>query len=177
MSTLLVTVEFPPNSGNGISSWSWDLAHALSDSGKPIQVLTQAHPAAQQLDSHLPFPVHRMRGRSWGRWQQWWARLAGGRLLSPNMSVVFSTWRLAQRLGPAAHRAGCHVGVAAHGSDLTRLHQRESGFHRVDQITHSWLPVSSFLADELRRLGASAPIQILPMPINIASTVTDFMGS
>ena len=167
MSTLIVTVEFPPDGGNGIASWSWDLAHALSEAGESVQVLAKAHPKADAFDPQLPFTVHRMPGRSWGSWQQWWARLAGGRLLSPKMNIIFSTWRIAQRLGPLAHRAGCRVGIAAHGSDITRLHNGESGFHRVDGITHSWLPVSSFLASELHRLGARAPIHVLPMPMNI----------
>ena len=118
MSTLLVTVEFPPNDGNGISSWSWDLP-ALSSSGEPIQGLTQPIVLLRHL-----IPTYLPSSSNAG------AFLVGsiGGLGSLAVVIVTQdesglfTWRVAQRLGPAAHKAGCRGGVAAHGSDLTRTH-------------------------------------------------------
>jgi glycosyltransferase involved in cell wall biosynthesis len=166
MSTLLVTLEFPPDSQGGIASWAWDLAWALHRSGESVHVLAKNGPGSAS-DAVLPFSVTRMRGRSWGRWQHIWARLAGGRMLGGQPRVVFSTWKMATRLGPVAKEAGCRVGIAAHGSDLTRLMDTEPGLLRADQCADCWLPASEFLASELQRVGATSPIRVLPMPLQI----------
>jgi glycosyltransferase involved in cell wall biosynthesis len=168
--TLLLTLEFPPDDQSGISSWAWDLAWALHRSGDEVTVLAKAGPKAKQSDESLPFRVIRMHGRSWGRWQGLWARIAGGRQLRSSHRVIFSTWRLAVHLAPRAAAQGCRVGVAAHGSDLTREQKATPGLLAVDECLTSWLPVSSFLETELRRLGLSGASQVLPMPLRTERT-------
>ncbi len=165
MQTLLLTLEFPPGDRSGISSWAWDLAWALHRAGEEVTVLAKASPDAQQFDASLPFPVTRMHGRSWGRWQGIWARIAGGRKLRSAHRVIFSTWRLAVHLAPRAAAQGCRVAVAAHGSDLTRLEEAEPGLQAVDSCLDCWLPVSQFLETELRRLKLAGTSRVLPMPL------------
>lgn len=165
MQTLLLTLEFPPDDQSGISSWAWDLAWALHHSGDEVTVLAKAGHGSQQLDASLPFRVIRMQGRSWGRWQGLWARIAGGRRLRSSQRVIFSTWRLAVQLAPRAAAQGCRIGVAAHGSDLTREQKAAPGLRAVDECLTSWLPVSSFLETELRRLGLTGASRVLPMPL------------
>ena len=163
-----MTLDFPPVYTGGIASWAEDLAQALHARGEAVTVLARATPDSAAEDQARPYPVRRMPGRSWARRQGLWALLSGiSRLRSPNtLRVLFATWPLATLLGPAAAAAGASVGVAFHGSDLTRLATPNPSFARVIGAAGALLPVSAFLAGELERLGAPMErVTVLPMPL------------
>lgn len=168
MSWLLVTLDFPPASLGGIASWASDLALALHAAGEQVTVMARAARGAD--DRALPYPVIRVPGRSWARWGGVWTALAGaGRVLSggDELRVLFATWPLATLLGPMARRAGARVGIACHGSDLTRLAAPTAALKRALGSADVLLPVSEFLSSELARLGACTPVRVLPMPLPV----------
>lgn len=166
MSWLLVTHDFPPGYTGGIASWAEDLAAALHASGEEVSVLARATADAREADALRPYPVRRMAGRSWARWGAWWVALAGApRALRGGLRVIFSTWPLASALGPIVRAAGGSVGVAFHGSDLTRLAAPTPAFQRAVGSANALLPVSRFLAGELERLGVRERVRVLPMPL------------
>ena len=168
MSTLLVTLDFPPAFTGGVASWAEDLAGALHRAGEPVTVLARATGDTAASDRARPYPVRRMPGRSWARHQGLWALLSGLPRLGAgrDLRVIFATWPLASLLGPAAAAAGASVGVAFHGSDLTRLPAPSPAFRRAIGAATALLPVSGFLASELGRLGAPTErARVLPMPL------------
>lgn len=165
---MLVTLDFPPASLGGIASWASDLAQAMHAAGERVTVMARAASGAD--DRALPYPVVRVPGRSWARWGGLWTALAGAAPVlrgGAGLRVIFATWPLATLLGPLARRAGARVGIAFHGSDLTRLRPPDAGFARALASAHALLPVSGFLASELARLGVVAPARVLPMPLSL----------
>lgn len=168
MSWLLVTQDYPPGFTGGIASWAEDLAGALHRAGETVEVLARATGETQDHDRASPWPVRRVEGRSWGRWQGLWAALAGVSRVGAGTTVLFSTWPLAALLGPVARRRGARVAIAFHGSDLTRLATPTLGFRTALRSAHALLPVSAFLAGELRRLGYPDST-VLPMPIDLGA--------
>lgn len=163
---LIVTGDLPPSFTGGVASWVEDLASALVEQGDVVTVLGRAGGSADAAwDAARPFAVRRVPGRSWARWQHWWTDLWGRGLLSEVDAVVFSTWPLARRLGPAAQARALPVAIAFHGSDLTRLEAPPEGFGSALRGA-ALLPVSAFLSGELLRLGAPAG-RVLPMPLRV----------
>lgn len=168
MSWLLVTHDLAPAYTGGVASWTEDLARALSAAGEEVAVLARHSPGCAAWDAARPFPVLRARGRSWARWGGTWTALAGALPVlrgGAGLRVVFSTWKLAVHLGPLARRAGARVAIAFHGSDLTRQRAPSPPFARALESAHALLPVSAFLAGELRRLGVTRAARVLPMPL------------
>ncbi|MCK6504151.1 glycosyltransferase family 4 protein [Myxococcota bacterium] len=166
---LLVTGDLPPTFTGGVASWVDDLAGALVAGGDTVTVLGRAgrggdRVAERTWDLARPYPVRRMWSRSFAQWQAWWVDLHGASLLRDADAVLFSTWPLACRLGPRARARGLPVGVAFHGSDLTRLAAPSPAFRAAVDAATALLPVSRFLAGELARLGAG-PATVLPMPL------------
>lgn len=169
---LLVTGDLPPTFTGGVASWVDDLACALVAGGDRVTVLGRAGRggdgrAEQAWDRARPYATRRMWARSWAQWQAWWVELHGASLLRQADAVLFSTWPLAERLGPRARRGGLAVGIAFHGSDLTRLAAPPPAFRAAVEGATALLPVSRFLAGELARLEAG-PATVLPMPLSTA---------
>ncbi len=163
MRWLLVTGDLAPAFTGGVASWVEDLARALVEAGHSVTVLGRG-PGDRAWDAAQPFAVRRIPARSWQRWQAFWVEAWGRGLLGRADALVFSTWELATRLAPLA-LPRIPVGIAFHGSDLTRLSAAPPGFQRAVQGA-TLLPVSAFLSRELVRLGA-APGRVLPMPLRV----------
>jgi len=165
---LLVTGDLPPTFTGGIASWIEDLARALVGAGHRVTVLGRAGrdtaAAEAAWDASRPYRVHRMWTRSWQRWQARWVDLHGRSLLAGVDHVLFSTWALAPHLGARARARGLPVGIAFHGSDLTRLPSPPPALAAALAASTARLPVSAFLAGELARLGGQATA-VLPMPL------------
>lgn len=163
---LLVTLDFPPGFDGGIASWTMDLALALQGAGRPVAVLARRTGDTRAHDAALPFPVHRMPGRSWRRWQGLWAALGGALRLDPDTVVVATSWRLLPQLLPLARRRGARTVCTFHGSDLTRADGSEPDLQRVLQHCDALLPVSQFLSRILHDYGAPPErVAVLPMPL------------
>ncbi len=149
----LVTTDFPPQEG-GIATWAAATAIALHRAGERVEVHARARTGV--VPAAWPFPVHRMWGRSWRRWQGVWAaasvlpRVRGGDV------VVCATWPLATNLVGRVPR----LGVAYHGSDLTRAPAPAALHHVCDAAVN--LPVSRFLGGLL-----GVPHTVLPAPIDV----------
>ncbi len=168
---LLVTGDLPPGFVGGVASWVHDLALAATAAGHRVTVLGRAgrdRSTERSWDAAQPYTVRRAWGRSWNRWRAWWIDLAGRALLADCDAVVFATWPLAVRLAPRAARAGLPVGIAFHGSDLTRLAAPPPALTTACRSARALLPVSRFLAGELQRLGQGESGVLktpLPMPL------------
>lgn len=169
MSWLLLTQDFPPTFTGGIANWADDLATALSEAGERVVVLARATGDTRLHDQSCPYKVVRMHGRSWGRFQGLWAGLHAVGRVSRATRIVAATWPLATGILPLVRATGAWLGVACHGSDLTRLRECPEGLQKVAERADAFLPVSRFLAGELDRLGVSeaVPRQVLPMPLQI----------
>lgn len=172
MAYLIATQDFPPGFTGGIASWAEDMAEVLHRAGESVTVLARATEGTAAHDKERPYKVVRMVGRSWGRWQGLWTALAGlPHLRNPKeLRVLFATWPLAAGLGPIASAAGAQVGVAFHGSDLTRTVVPTDNFRRAIASARDLFPVSNFLATELERLGVPRErVRVLPMPLALPS--------
>jgi len=177
---IVLTQDFPPGFVGGIASWVEDLAVALTDQGQPTTVYARRTGDTSDFDQRFPAAVHRCWGRSWRRWQGLWMRLAVGRRLSNQDRIIAATWRLATHLLPSISRSGARLAVAFHGSDLTRLTEAPAELQRVVGAADVLLPVSGFLADELKRLGlvedGDPRVHILPMPVRNQPSATPGTG-
>ena len=164
MRVLLVNYEYPPF-GGGAGNATQEIGRTLARMGHTVTVLARRTGQTTDADAAWPFEVVRVRGRSWGRLQGLWMALAAWPRLDAQTRVICATWRLAT--GIAHSLRGAQLGVAFHGSDLTRLTAAPAGLERVVKAAAALLPVSGFLADELARLlpEAALPITVLPMPI------------
>ena len=163
MHYLLLTRELAPGRPGGVASWSDDLARALHAAGRRVTVLVERRGAAETVER--PYAVVPVRGRSWAKYQGLWMALASAAWVRRRDVVVLSaTWPLATLL--PFRRVPLLVG--AHGSDVTRLESATAPFRRVAQRAH-WLPVSSYLAGELQRLGVP-PGRVHPLPWPIVPT-------
>jgi len=163
---LIVTQDFPPAFSGGIASWAADLAGALAQTGAPVTVLARRTGDTREADARWPFRVARMWGRSWNRWQGWWALGAAWPRLGPDTRVICATWPLATQLAPRLR--GARLAVAFHGSDLSRLHAAPPALTALVPRVRAFLPVSRFLSGRLTDLCPHAPpaaIHILPMPM------------
>jgi glycosyltransferase involved in cell wall biosynthesis len=163
---LLVTQDFPPGFTGGIASWADDLASALSAAGEQVEVFARRTGDTQAGDSAAPYPIIRMRGRSWNTWQGWWALRAVWPRLSSDVRVICATWPLATQL--SGHLRGARLAVAFHGSDLSRLTAAPPALKHLTRRADAFLPVSGYLADRLRTLCPDTPperIHVLPMPL------------
>ena len=136
---LLITQDFPPGFTGGIASWAADLALTLSAAGHTVTVLARRTGQTTDADAAWPFEVVRVRGRSWGRLQGLWMALAAWPRLDAQTRVICATWRLAT--GIAHSLRGAQLGVAFHGSDLTRLTAAPAGLERVVKAAAALLPV------------------------------------
>jgi len=165
VSWLLVTQDFPPGFDGGIASWTLDLAHALHGAGETVTVLARSTKDTAAHDEALPFPVVRMRGRSWGNWQGLWALIAG--LSRRGDRIICATWGLSTGL---RRLPGVRLAVAFHGSDLTRLSQVPPPQRAVLDASTALLPNSRFMADLLERLsgGPDPRVRVLPMPLQVS---------
>ncbi len=163
----LVTLDFPPDFDGGVASWAEDLARALVDAGHPVTVYARYTGRSGEYDGILPFPVMRMMGRSWQRWQAWWVRMQVAPRLKKGDIVLFASWRLAFLLGPIAAQKGSKVGVFFHGSELTELSRTPFGLKLVLRHVHWLFPVSRFLADQLSRHSAD-PSKVRVVPMHLA---------
>ena len=162
MKVHLVSVDFPPERDGGVASWAEDLGRALVGAGADVVVYTRSAPKTRAYDAALPFPVVRMVGRSWGRWQAQWVAAQVGWRLRHGDRLLFSTWPAGAILGPWAAGRGVKVGVAFHGSELTRLHAPPEALTRLLRVATACLPVSDFLSARLRALGGRG--RPVPMP-------------
>lgn len=169
MSWLILTQDFPPAFTGGIAHWAEDLATALAQAGEEVVVMARSTGDTRRHDQACPYKVVRMHGRSWGRLQGLWAGLQAVGRVSSSTRIVAATWPLATGLLPLVRATGAWLGVACHGSDLTRLGTCPEGLQRVAGRASAFLPVSRFLAGELDRLGVSeaVPRHVLPMPLPI----------
>ena len=167
MRFLLLTQDYPPTALGGVAAWAADLAAALHEGGEAVVVLARSQPGVAAADAASPWPVIRMAGRSWGRWQGLWSLLAAGPRLARGDVLIAATWELAAWLAPLREALGVRLLVAAHGSDLTRLAAAPPALRRVDAAVTGWVPVSGFLGQELRRLGLRGPVTVMPMPLDL----------
>lgn len=163
----LVTLDFPPDFDGGLASWCEDLARALVAAGEETVVHARYTGTSAEYDTLLPFPVVRMRGRSWSRWQGVWVVPQVSPLVKDGDRVVFATWRLAELLAPILHHRGVPFAVAFHGSDISTLTRTPRGLRRAMSGAKALFPVSSFLADRVRAHGGEP--RVLPMPLRIGS--------
>lgn len=165
----LVTEDFPPGFCGGIASWTMDLALALHAQSETVQVYARHTGKTSAHDQGLPWHTTRMRGRSWARWKSRWAQWALRGAIQPGDRVVFTHWGLAVHGSAAIKRAGASLGLSFHGSDLTQLHAAPAELKQTIQQADALLPVSSFLASELLRLGLTTEddsrVHRLPMPV------------
>ncbi len=148
----LVTTDFPPQSG-GLSTWTAAAARALHAAGESVEVHARARSGADPRD--WPFPVHPMWGRAWATWQGVWAAASVLPRVRAGDRVLCATWPLAMKLVGVVD----HLGVAYHGSDLTRSPVHAALHHVCDRAVN--LPVSRFLGGLL-----GAPYTVLPAPID-----------
>jgi phosphatidylinositol alpha-1,6-mannosyltransferase len=63
MRLLFVTQDFPPDVG-GIQTYSWEVAHRLSNRVEHLAVVAPEQPNAASVDRTVPFSIHRLPGRS-----------------------------------------------------------------------------------------------------------------
>lgn len=62
MRVLFVTQDFPPDRG-GIQTYSWEVAHRLSDQVEALEVVAPRRPGVASVDRAAPFSVTRLPGR------------------------------------------------------------------------------------------------------------------
>jgi phosphatidylinositol alpha-1,6-mannosyltransferase len=62
MRLLFVTQDFPPDRG-GIQTYSWEVAHRISDQVEAAEVMAPRRSDAASVDQTAPFPVTRVPGR------------------------------------------------------------------------------------------------------------------
>jgi phosphatidylinositol alpha-1,6-mannosyltransferase len=165
----LVTEDFPPGFVGGIASWAEDLASALVENGETVTVHARRCGDTAEHDHALPYDIRRMRGRSWSRWRGRWAQLSLAGTLGPGDRVLAATWGMSTQCLGAIKRKGAVLGIAFHGSDLTRLTEAPEDLQEVVDAATALLPVSNFLASELLRLGLVQPgdprVRVLPIPL------------
>ena len=154
---VLLSRDLPPGRVGGVASWTDDLARALVEDGREVEVYAESR--SVEADPDRPYMVHPVRGRSWARWQSTWMAMAAGRAaMGAEGVVIAATWRLATVLV----RLGSRVLVGAHGSDITRMEGVPAAFAAL-RDTVDFLPVSQFLAGRLVDLGVS-PTRVHPLP-------------
>ena len=146
MKWILCTEDFPPNFIGGVASWAHDLATALSNQGEDVVVFARNTTDSKEFDSQSSFPVRRIKGRSWGQHKAKWVRLALQGVRGD--IVLFATWELATLAAPYVHKRGIRVGIAVHGSDITRANIPIARLQQVAKFVHHWFPVSHFLSQE-----------------------------
>ncbi|HCH64532.1 MAG TPA: hypothetical protein DFR83_17125, partial [Deltaproteobacteria bacterium] len=101
----------------------------------------------------------------WQQWQGVWMGAAALPQLDSDTVVLGASWRLVSALA-RLHRSGM-VLAGAHGSDLTRIGADARWFQQVSQRIHL-LPVSDFLAERARALGAPHDqIHTMPWPLSL----------
>jgi glycosyltransferase involved in cell wall biosynthesis len=166
MKVALLTLDFPPGFIGGVSAWSMDMATALSAAGHELTVFAKATGNPEDTAKHdaaLPFSVRRVWGRSWSKYAGWWMAMATYGRLGKLDLVLAATWPLATQI------SGAHpLAIAFHGSEITTLKTAPSALKAVISKSKICLPVSQFLAQDLDRLGcATAPVTVLPMPLNL----------
>ena len=83
--------------------------------------------------------------------------------------MLAATWGMSTQCLGAIKRKGAVLGIAFHGSDLTRLTEAPEDLQEVVDAATALLPVSNFLASELLRLGLVQPgdprVRVLPIPL------------
>ena len=162
----VVTLDFPPTYDGGVATWAVELALGLHEAGRPVAVYARSARGVSAHDRALPFPVVRMRGRSWAsRGADWVALQVSPRVRAAD-AVVFATWPLARRASRGLRRRGVPHAVAFHGSDLTRLAEAPPALEVV-AAGAACLPVSAFLMGELRRMLPEQALDgsaIIPQP-------------
>ena len=165
MSWVLLTQDLPPGFVGGVASWVVDAANALAEGGQSVTVVARDTGDTAEWDARQRWPVVRVQGRSWRRWQGLWLARASRALVQPGVTVLCATWPTATGVAPRARKVGARVLVAAHGSELT-THAVAPRALRALLGTVEWRPVSAFLAGQLRRLGAPPErIRVTPMPL------------
>lgn len=164
MRWLLLTQDFPPGFVGGVASWAWDAATALTAAGHEVRVLARSTGRSSQIDAGAPFAIHRVRGRSWGRWQGTWLGLAARPHLRWAHRVLAATWPCATGL-PRRHPP---LHIAVHGSEVTQLAAAPAGLARLARRAERWHPVSRFLADRLSGLARlDDSVTVTPMPLSL----------
>ena len=164
MRVLLLTQDFPPGFVGGVASWAWDAAAALQAAGHEVRVLARRTGDTRHEDAAAPFAIHRVRGRSWGRWQGLWLGMAARRHLAWADRVLAATWPCAVGLPSLA----CPLWVGVHGSEITQLDTPSGSLVRLQDRVDGWLPVSRYLADQLERHAQPrVPVRVPPMPLEV----------
>lgn len=151
MRLLFVTQDFPPDIG-GIQTYSWEVAHRLTDRAFSLHVVAPARPGAASLDAKGPFSISRVSGRP---------------DLLP-LTGLFPVCRAAQHRKPdvALHAQWQTVGTSVLARALTgwprhiacAAHGRELLFNPFDG-----LPVLSALYSHFRRWTLSQVDAALPV--------------
>lgn len=157
----IVTTDFPPLDG-GIATWTEAVAAGLAAAGEEVAVHARvvAGLRARSRAEGAPYDVVPMWGRSWAAWQGVWAAASVLPRLRRGDKLLCATWPLAVHLLGPARRLGVPVGVAFHGSDLTRA-PVVRGLDLVRAEATALLPVSRYLGGLL-----DAPHVVLPAPVD-----------
>jgi len=163
----LVTLDFPPTYDGGVATWTAEVALGLVEAGEAVTVYARSDRGVSAHDRALPYPVIRLRGRSWGARGGDWVALQVSPLVRAGDEVIFATWPLAARASGGLQRRRIRHAVAFHGSDLTRLAEAPASLQAV-AAGASCLPVSRFLLGELRRLVPGADGAVIPQPSGAA---------
>lgn len=156
----LVTLDAPPQRTGGIASWVEDTALALQAQGEEVCLHAPSARSSEAWDAKMPFSVHRMWGRSWGRHQGRWVQMQLPRHIENGDAVLYSTWRLAEH---SAGRFQAPQAIAIHGSDLSALGSDASRFVATCQKVNQVFAVSQYLCSLAAKLGVQA--RLLPMPL------------
>ena len=160
---LMLTRDLPPGRTGGVASWVDDVARALTAHGREVHVLVEHR--GLQPDPDRPYATVGVAGRSWKQWQGVWMGAAALPRLDSDTLVLGASWRLVTALARLAR--GGVVLAGAHGSDLTRIGADARWFRQVAQRIHL-LPVSEFLAERARALGAPAEqVHTMTWPLSL----------
>lgn len=163
MRLLFVTQDFPPDVG-GIQTYCWELAPRLAEKVDHFDLVAPSRPDDTHTDAALAFPVHRLPIRPdllVLRALPFIVRRARRQEIDVAFHVQWQT-ALASYLSRLATGFPRRVAVTLHGKDtvfnpfsvppLASAYEylRRTAIGNADQV----LPVSRFLADRARTLGA-----------------------
>lgn len=163
----LVTGDYPPHFTGGVSSWTEEVAQALSvrlDGGVVVHA-RRASPLREWFWDRGAgrVPVVRIPGRHWNRDQAGHvSRHLGGGIQSGD-TVLATTWPLAVDLPTLCRKANARLLVIAQGSEVSRLPEETPPVLAALRGVARFGAVSRYLARILERHEIRA--SVLPAPI------------
>ena len=166
----LVTGDFAPTFSGGVAVWNERLADALVGGGASVQVWARGHRQRRAeeaaWDAQAPFPVTRVRARSWNTRGGKAAAKALRACVGAGDLVVASTWPMAVDLPQVCAKVGASLIVVGHGSEISRLQSDTPlPLKRLLEARIHWATVSKFLARPLEARGAQ--VTVLPAPVDV----------